>query len=257
MPQLVIFLDDGGVMNDNWLRGAQWQRLVAAFFVPKLGGTPEAWTVANYQVITRMLAPDPWQARLRAAPDYASFDRQYQIDWLRWMCDLVGVAAPADEDCVALGHAATRYITPCVRAAFPGVVAAIRALHQQGYVLHTASGESSETLDGYLQGMGVRACFDRLYGPDLVDTFKDGPRFYRRIFADAGVEPRDALVVDDNANAARWAALAGAKTVLIGAAPPSDTHPAWCLGSLAELPALIERGLRIHPRPGVGERDDP
>ena len=60
MPRLVIFLDDGGVMNDNRLRGTQWQRMVAEFFVPKLGGTLEAWTAANYQVITRMLDADPW-----------------------------------------------------------------------------------------------------------------------------------------------------------------------------------------------------
>ncbi len=241
MPRLVIFLDDGGVMNDNRLRGTQWQRMVAEFFVPRLGGTPEAWAAANYQVITRMLDAELWQARLSASPNYASFDRQYQIDWLRWMCELVGVEAPPDEECVALGHAATRFITPRVRAAFPGVVDAIRSLHQQGYVLHTASGESSEDLDGYLQGMGVRECFDRLYGPDLVDTFKDGPRFYERIFADAGVEARDALVVDDNATAAGWAARAGARTVLISAASPSSTDSTPCLSSLAELPALIER----------------
>ncbi len=85
MPRLVIFLDDGGVMNDNEVRGPQWQHLVAEFFVPKLGGTPDAWTAANEQVITRMLRADLWQARLRAAPDYRSFDRHYQIDWLRWI----------------------------------------------------------------------------------------------------------------------------------------------------------------------------
>ena len=241
MPRLVIFLDDGDVMNDPQVRRVQWQGMVAEFFVPKLGGTPEAWAAANYQVITRMLEADPWQARLRAAPDYVSFDRQYQIDWLRWMCELVGVPAPADKDCVALGHAANRFITPHVRAAFPGVVAAIRTLRQQGYVLHTASGESSEDLDGYLQGMGVRECFDRLYGPDLVDTFKDGPRFYQRIFENAGVAPRDALVVDDKATATDWAAQAGANTVLLTTAPLSGTNPTLCLGSLAELPALIER----------------
>ena len=240
MPRLVIFLDDGGVMNDPRVRRVQWPRMVADFFVPKLGGTPEAWTDANSRVITRLLGADPWQARLRAAPDYASFDRQYQIDWVRWMCDLVGVSAPADEECVALGHAATRSITPRVRAAFPGVVAAIRTLRRHGYVLHTASGEASEDLDGYLLGMGVRECFGTLYGPDLLNTFKDGPQFYRRIFADAGVEPRDALVVDDNANAAGWAAQAGAKTVLISDPPPSGANPTLRLSSLAALPALVE-----------------
>jgi HAD superfamily hydrolase (TIGR01509 family) len=171
-----------------------------------------------------MLSADLWHAAARAAPDYRSFERHYQIDWVRWMCDLVGVFAPADEDCVGLGHAATRYIMPRVRAAFPGVVAAIQTLRQQGYVLHTASGASSGDLDGYLQGMGVRACFDRLYGPDLLDTFKDGPRFYERMFADASVAPQNALVVDDNATAVGWAAQVGANTVLLSAAPPATTH---------------------------------
>jgi HAD superfamily hydrolase (TIGR01509 family) len=240
MSRPVIFLDDGGVMNDNRLRGEQWQRMVGEFFVPRLGGDQRAWAAANYQVITRLLDPEPWQARLRAAPDYRSFDRQYQIDWLRWMCELVGVAAPTEDECVALGHAATRYITPRVRAAFPCAVAAIRLLHERGHVLHTASGEASEDLDGYLQGMGVRDCFGRLYGPDLVDTFKDGPRFYERVFADAGVEPRDALVVDDNARVVAWVVETGARAVLIGAMPPGEsTIP--CLDSLAELPSLIER----------------
>jgi HAD superfamily hydrolase (TIGR01509 family) len=237
----VIFLDDGGVMNDNRLRGAQWYKMVAEFFVPKLGGTPEDWAAANARVMTRMLDADAWRARLDASSDYASFDRRYHVDWLRWMCDLVGVPAPADDECIALARDAYGSITPRVRAAFPGAVTAIRTLHRHGYVLHTASGESSEDLDGYLRGMGVRGCFGHLYGPDLVDAFKPGPRYYRRIFADAGVAPSDALVVDDNADATGWAAEAGARTVLIGVAPPTGKDATPCLGSLAGLPALLER----------------
>lgn len=38
MPRLVIFLDDGGVMNDPRVRRVQWSRQVAEFFVLKLGG---------------------------------------------------------------------------------------------------------------------------------------------------------------------------------------------------------------------------
>lgn len=43
----VILLDDGGVMNDNRLRGEQWQRLVGEFFAPQLGGESAAWAEAN------------------------------------------------------------------------------------------------------------------------------------------------------------------------------------------------------------------
>ena len=42
-----IFIDDGGVLNDNALRGQQWPGLVAEFFAPRLGGWPKAWAEAN------------------------------------------------------------------------------------------------------------------------------------------------------------------------------------------------------------------
>ena len=58
MIRLVVFLDDGGVMSDNRLRGVQWQRLVGEFFVPLLGGTHEAWANANLVVASRLFDPD-------------------------------------------------------------------------------------------------------------------------------------------------------------------------------------------------------
>jgi beta-phosphoglucomutase-like phosphatase (HAD superfamily) len=176
MSRLVIFLDDGGVMNDNSLRGQQWRRLVAEFFTPLLGGTPEVWSQANRTMTDQLFDPVNWQKRIRAASDYASFDRRYQLDWLAGMCEVVGVPTPPEEEGLELAYRATAFITSCVRAAFPGVIDAIRTLHSQGYTLHTASGEPSTDLDGYLTGMGVRDCFGRLYGPDLVNTFKmEGP----------------------------------------------------------------------------------
>src|SRR5689334_9804797 len=94
MGRFMIFLDDGGVMNDNRKRGPQWQYLVSEFFVPLLGGTPEAWMEANRSVVNRLLEPVAWQTRLLSATDYKSFDRAYQLDWLRGMVELVGVVAP-------------------------------------------------------------------------------------------------------------------------------------------------------------------
>ena len=77
--------------------------------------------------------------------------------------------------------------------------------------------------------MGVRACFRRLYGPDLVGLPKRDAAYYRAIFADSGVDPATALVVDDSATALRWAAEANAVTVLVeppaGDPPPQSTRP--------------------------------
>ena len=90
--------------------------------------------------------------------------------------------------------------------------------------------------------MGVRACFGRLYGPDLIGTFKAGPEFYERLLADAGVSPAGALVLDDNPAALHWAAQAGARGVLVSPTqPPRDAQSPQTISSLAELPPLIER----------------
>jgi HAD superfamily hydrolase (TIGR01509 family) len=240
VSRLVVFLDDGGVMNDNAMRGPQWQRLVAEFFAPILGGAPAAWAEANRVVAEGLLEPAAWRARVLAAADYASFDRAYQRDWLAGMCTLVGVAAPPEEEGFALANRAGGWITRRVRSACPGAVEAVRALAALGYALHTASGEPSADLAGYLDGMGVRDHFGRLYGPDLLDTFKEGPDYYARLFADAGVAPADALVVDDSPRAVAWAREVGARAVLVSAAPTGDGATARIAG-LAELPAVIER----------------
>jgi hypothetical protein len=61
VTDLAIFLDDGGVMNDNDVRGKQWQQLVAEYLSPRLGGEPDKWSAAN-----RLVAPRVWQNFTRA-----------------------------------------------------------------------------------------------------------------------------------------------------------------------------------------------
>ncbi len=38
-----LFIDDGGVLNDNERRGAEWRRLIGEYLSPRLGGEPPAW----------------------------------------------------------------------------------------------------------------------------------------------------------------------------------------------------------------------
>jgi HAD superfamily hydrolase (TIGR01509 family) len=239
MPDLVVFIDDGGVMSDNRRRAPQWRRLVAEFFPPLLGGAPDAWQQANLVVAERLLNPDAWAARIRGATSYVAVEQAYQVEWLRDMCALVGVPAPPAREALTLARQATAFILPRVDAAIPGAADAVRALHAAGYTLHTASGESSSDLAGYLGGMGIADLFGRLYGPDLSDTFKGEPAYYARIFADAGVAAARALVVDDSPAALGWAAGLGARTVLVGGdgagLPPGTRH----IRALAELPEII------------------
>jgi HAD superfamily hydrolase (TIGR01509 family) len=237
MPPLTLFLDEGGVLNDDTLRGAQWPPLVGEFFAPRLGGAPEAWAQANRVVMQRLLEPPAWSALLSTAANHAGFERLYYSAWLQGMCDLVGVPRPSEQECLALGAAAEAAIVPRLRAAFPGAVDTVRALHASGYTLHMASGGASRMLDLGLTAMGIRHCFGRLYGPDLVDTFKHGPAFYERILADLALPPHQALFVDDSPKALAWADQTGARTLLVG--QRADAANFQQIGSLAELPQFL------------------
>ncbi|GCE12257.1 HAD family hydrolase [Tengunoibacter tsumagoiensis] len=244
MERYVLFLDDGGVMNDNQQRGVQWPPLVGAFFAPRLGGSIEAWAEANRRVITDLLDPANWRLRIQRATSYMHFDRDYQFDWLAEMCALVGISHPPVEECIELAHQAVNWITPQVKSAFPGVVETIHQLYEDGYTLYTASGEGSMDLEGYLTGMGVAHCFQRLYGPDHFDAFKESPMYYERLFEHSGIHSGDALIIDDTPRAINWAAQSGAQTVLIARQPVAGCLADYTIPDLAALPALLKSVIR-------------
>jgi HAD superfamily hydrolase (TIGR01509 family) len=238
---LNIFLDDGGVITDKQQRAAEFGRLVGDCLVPLLGGTEEAWTRAHRAVVDRLA--DPQSLSALTAADFVGFYRVYQLSWVGGMCELLGLPTPPEEECLDLAYRALGWINRRIHAALPGAVEAIRLLHRQGYALHTASGSCSLELAGSFEGLGVRHCFGRLYGADLVNTFKEGPQYYARLFADAGVQPEEVLVVDDSSDALDWAARLGARTILVSASPHPETGATPRLGSLAELPAFLRQGV--------------
>jgi FMN phosphatase YigB (HAD superfamily) len=174
--------------------------------------------------------------------DYAAWYRRYQIDWLKVMADDVGVGLPGDDEALALAREAARYVTYNCRSAFADAVPAIQALADSGLTLHTASGEDSCELAGYLTSMGVRGLFTHLFGPDLIDTFKRGARYYERAFASAGADPALCMVVDDSVEALGWAAEAGAQTVLVsrGRRVPGG-YDGYAIQDLASLLPVVER----------------
>jgi HAD superfamily hydrolase (TIGR01509 family) len=235
----VIFLDDGGVMNDNERRSTQWQRLVGEFFSPRLGGAIADWQRANFDVAGRQNGE--FEASLREDPflDPTALRWTMNERWLVEIADQLDLTLPSDRKVRNdLTEEATAFVVRRVHADYPGVVDAIEALHVAGYRLLTASGEFSTDLDGYLIAMGVRGRFGTLYGPDHVGVPKAGPHYYQRVFEHARVPPENALVVDDKEWIADWAASVGAQTVVCRPDPPvSSRHRR--IKSLAELPGLL------------------
>jgi hypothetical protein len=96
----VLFLDDGGVLNDNARRAPEWRRLIGEFMPPRLGGTAEEWASGN-----QLVFPQVWERFLARQPDFTSyqeFHRWYAYDWVRAMCVHLGRTAPAEDAAVAL-----------------------------------------------------------------------------------------------------------------------------------------------------------
>ncbi len=236
MPDLTLFIDDGGVLNDNSRRGPEFQRLIAEFFPPRLGGTPQAWAEANRATFRRVIAEH--EAVITAPDAYLHGYETYERAWLTAMCQHVGVTPPEGDACGALAREAMLFITRRARAAFPGAAETVAAMASAGYTLHTASNQASWEMEGYLSGMGILDHFGILFGADLVNAMKPTLEYYERVFARAGVDPSRALVLDDTPDYLDTAREVGARTILVGASEAPPGHLA--IPSLAALPPLLE-----------------
>ena len=237
MTRLTIFLDLGGVITDKRQQAEQWQSLMGAYFAPRLGRTAQEWNIAH-RIVTKRLV-DQGAVLQQVTPDFITFHDTYDSSWLSGMCELLELPIP--EDCLALAEAAIASLSSHIQAVLPGAVEAIQTLHSQGYPLHTASGAASFEIAGYLEAAGVRSCFGRCYGADLINTFKQGPAYFERLFADLGLRPAEALVVDDGVHVLSWAAQVGAKTLLVSPTLFADKEMTACIRSLAELPTWLQQ----------------
>ena len=238
----VVFIDDGGVLNDNRLRAPEWQRLLSEFLPPRLGGTPTQWMNAN-RTVFRRLWPE-LQNRISEFPNYSSFRREYDLQWMRQMCAEVAVDAPADEVSIALAREAAVFIGRQAQTEIEGAANAVRTIHDSGYVVHMASGTASWELDAILSRMGIRHLFasgvakfpksptstfaktqceqrlGQLFGPDLIDRVKHGSQFYEHIFRNVDVAARECLVVESSSECCKWAEQAGAHSICVDCERP-------------------------------------
>ena len=212
-----LFVDKGGVLIDNDDDLApQWRRHIGEFLSPRLGGTAEAWGQANVPAFHRQL--ERWRAAMaRSGPaDIRGFFAQDARLWFLDMCDAMGFARPPDDEAARLAAETVSYVNAHLEFHAPRRgLAALRALRDRGIVLHIASGDAHEDLVQFLERIGARDLFERVYGSDLVNTWKFGPDYYRAILRDSGVDPADAAVVDDSAKALSWASECGLRGFLV------------------------------------------
>lgn len=236
MQTKAVFLDAAGVLLDTEAMPSQWHQAVARHLIPQFGGTAEVWAAANEHALARWMARIQ-EAQRKAGPRKGSRDAHVgaRTAWLVDMCEHAGVAVPEDAETAA--EDTHRACASQVRAPLRDAVAAVQALREAGYTLHTASGQPSWEIGAYLQALGIRELFDRTYGCDLVDRWKSGPHYYRAISEDAEIDPRRAVCVDDTPIVLDWAKKAGMRTFLLGGQGGGQRHER--IASLMELEPLI------------------
>ena len=196
--EIFIFFDDGDTLNDNRIRGRQWQQLVGEFFSSKFGNEPELWGTANAKTTEGFGGEEvPKLLYDNREKTFELFIDWFIEKWINDMFDFVGITRPEKKMYNEIYYNAAKYVETRVKAAFPGVVESIKDLYNKGYTLCTASGTESIELKFYFEGMGVRKFFKKLYGPDLINILKVDDSFYGAIFKDLGITPKQAIIIED------------------------------------------------------------
>ena len=236
----VLFLDFCGVIHDCTQVLEHWRARLGDFLTPVLGGEPTAWADANTYALERTI--ERYLAARAAGESVRAYLPRELVLWLRDMCVHVGVPAPEHDRAEELARAAARYVTERVPATIPESIPTLRLLHARGFALHTAANPWSSDLEGYLSALGVRDLFGKLYGPDLVDTWKNGPDFYRRLLADTGVAAERAVVIDDHLRHLDVAREVGCGTIFVSshAREPNAHASVRSLSEAADRLLLID-----------------
>ena len=214
-PIEVLFVDKGGVLLDNSALSVQWRRLIGEFLAPRLGGRHEDWGAANLPAFQRQWERFQQAAAAGGPADIRGFFAKDAREWFLDMCDGVGIERPPDGVADAFASDTVSYVKARLTIPVPRALDALRALRARGVVLHMASADAHDDLVEFLERIGGRDLFDRVYGSDLVNTWKFGPDYYRAVLADSGVDPAQAAVVDDSPQALGWARECGLRGFLV------------------------------------------
>lgn len=87
--------------------------------------------------------------------------------------------------------------TPGAVKPFPHVVSTLHSLHEQGITLAIASSRRHETLDGYVQDMGLTSMVSLVIGADDVAKAKPDPEPVLMALSRLGFTPEETVVVGD------------------------------------------------------------
>jgi len=136
-----IFIDDGGVMNDNQRRGQQWRPLISDYFAPKYGGEKENWMKANTYAMSFVM--DELNQIMKNDSEISHeyyINLEYKI-WTEKMFEYMDLTPPPKDQYKKLNLDVDNLIIPQIQSAYPGIVECIKNLSKK-FTLHTASDQT-------------------------------------------------------------------------------------------------------------------
>jgi HAD superfamily hydrolase (TIGR01509 family) len=238
-----IFFDDGGVLNDNNIRGPQWEVFCGEYLHSKFGGDSEVWSEANHKV-SMTLAKSFWSNSKVIFQDFNTFYANYKSEWVKQMFEEVGRSVPPKKDRERIFDATVVYVWPRIHSAIPGIIECVKELYSNGYILYTATGLHSKEIKMVLEGMSIKQFFSEFFGPDLINTRKRNPKFFELIFKKLNIESNKAIVIEDRPKCIENAIKSGAQ--VIQACVTGEYAPQFPLyvENMYELPHIIENLIK-------------
>lgn len=241
-----VFLDFDNTLSDQVPFNLQYAREVGATMKARFGGERHDWEWASAELLITMQGM--YFDRFVGAPlnGYRAWLEETRVWAMERVLAKAGLPT-SDFDLRQLALETQFGALSTCDATFPGTGAALATLHENGYVIHMASANDSEWLLASLIGGGIESYIDIKYGPDLIDCAKEGPEFFERIFAELGVNPGEAVMVDDQPQVLAWAKQHGAKLIQVQLTeerhfPKADFADAHC-EDMADLPRIVNELL--------------
>ena len=211
--KLRLFFDFDDTLSDYERFGAQYVAALAGVLSLEMGGPAEEWGQAVQYALSAGV--ERYLERFQGSP-LAGYNVWLAEERSRVVTEVflrAGRIAPDSESAVALAVLLQDRALRGCSALFAGADSALRQLSDRGFTLALASSQESRYLRGAMTGISSFHCIREFYGPDLLDCAKEGPEFYGRLFEAAGIEPGQAVVIDDQVMCLEWADEVGAPVI--------------------------------------------
>lgn len=97
----------------------------------------------------------------------------------------------------------------------PGVHEIFRHLKENGYLIGLATSTYQERAERNLKNAGILEVFDKIVYGGMVTNGKPAPDIYLKACEQLGVEPKEAMGVEDSINGVKASAAAGLYTIMV------------------------------------------